>query len=68
MPLPSIVDVARDGWTITIHQRVFDPIVLRGLGARTDEFLEDLVERRGSARRPEPLGGRRRVGSERRRR
>jgi hypothetical protein len=46
-PLPSIVDVARDGWTITIHQRVFDPIVLRGLGARTDEFVLALDRARG---------------------
>jgi hypothetical protein len=42
VPLPSILDVTRDGWTITIRQRVFDPVVIRGLGARTDEFVSDL--------------------------
>ena len=42
VPLSSIVDVARDGWTITIHQRGFDPVAVRALGQRTDEFLEDL--------------------------
>ncbi len=42
VPLPSIVDVTRDGWTVTIRQRVFDPVVIRALGQRTDEFLEDL--------------------------
>ncbi len=42
VPLPSIVDVTRDGWTITISQRVFDPVVLSGLGQRTDELLGHL--------------------------
>src|SRR5262249_48362397 len=39
VPLPSITAVQRDGWTITIRQRVFDPVVVRALGQRTDEFL-----------------------------
>ena len=51
VPLPSIVDVTRDGWTITIRQRVFDPVVISGLGARTDEFVSDLRRAR------EPLAG-----------
>ena len=42
VPLSSIVDVTRDGWTITIRQRVFDPVVIRGVGQRTDELLADL--------------------------
>jgi hypothetical protein len=50
VPLSSIVDVARDGWTITIRQRVFEPVVLRALGQRTDEFLEDLRRAREDLR------------------
>jgi len=42
VPLPSILAVARDGWTITVTQRVFEPVVLRGLGPRTDELISDL--------------------------
>ncbi|HTN80096.1 MAG TPA: hypothetical protein VMK16_10520, partial [Acidimicrobiales bacterium] len=51
VPLPSITEVARDGWTVTIRQRVFDPVVVRALGQRTDEFLSDLNRAR------EPLTG-----------
>ena len=66
VPLPSIVDVTRDGWTITIRQRVFDPVVIRALGQRTDEFLEDLRRAReaiprddGWATSTSPVGGQR---------
>jgi hypothetical protein len=42
VPIPSITDVTREGWTITIFQRAFEPVVLRGLGKRTDELLADV--------------------------
>ena len=42
VPLPSIVDVVRDGWKITVTQRVFEPVIISGLGQRTDEFVSDL--------------------------
>ncbi len=42
VPLPSIVDVSLDGWKITVTQRVFEPVIISGLGQRTDEFMSDL--------------------------
>ena len=46
LPLSCITAVERDGYTITIRARGMDPVVVRQMGTRTDEFLADLERAR----------------------
>lgn len=49
-PFGLIDEVERDGYRITVSLRgSLAPVVVRGLGARTDEFLADLDRARGTA-------------------
>ncbi len=48
VPLSLIDDVVRDGYRITIAVRGLDPLVLSGLGTKTDEFLARLAATRRS--------------------
>lgn len=47
-PLSLIEHVERDGYTITLHLRGTDALVLRALGRRTDELLADLDRARNA--------------------
>lgn len=47
-PLSLIEHVERDGYTITLHLRGTDALVLRALGRRTDELLLDLDRARNA--------------------
>jgi hypothetical protein len=46
LPLPLIMDVERDGWTFRLRNRGLPDVTVRGLGARTDEFVLRLAEAR----------------------
>jgi hypothetical protein len=50
VPLPLVRSVDRDGWLITLTNRVLPPLALQGLGRRTDEFLLTLDRARTALR------------------
>ena len=52
-PVPyALIDrIDRDGYTITIHRRGLDPVTIRRLGPRTDEFLATVERARSTQRR-----------------
>ncbi|MBW3602194.1 MAG: hypothetical protein KY434_05785 [Actinobacteria bacterium] len=43
VPFSLLTDVQRDGWELALQLRGLQPVVVRHLGARTDEFLERLA-------------------------
>lgn len=51
VPYALLERVDRDGYTITLNRRGLPPVVVRRLGARTDEFLAVLDRGRNSLRR-----------------
>lgn len=46
VPLGLVERVERDGYAITLHQRLLPAVTIKALGKRTDELLQDLEKAR----------------------